>query len=146
MTQYGVKPSVIEPRHAVPELTTRAAKSYVRLCGGADSYVTSLVVFLFLRDIPASTQCRATIGPPAKRHFNGASLEGHWRPTLRGLPVFPIDVSHSMCYAMLSVYMCSAIVYLNLYLKCFARFEMLKYFFQKVIRKITQYTDPQTSL
>ena len=23
------------------------------------------------------------------------SLEGHWRPTLRGLPVFPIDVSHS---------------------------------------------------
>ena len=50
---------------------------------------------LFLRDIPASTQCRATIGPPAKRHFNGASLEGHWRPTLRGLPVFPIDVSHS---------------------------------------------------
>ena len=34
--------------------------------------------------------------------------------------------------------MCSAIVYLNLYLKCFARFEMLKYFFQKVIRKITQ--------
>ena len=95
MTQYGVKPSVIEPRHAVAELTTRAAKSYVRLCGGADSYVTSLVVFLFLRDIPASTQCRATIGPPAKRHFNGASLEGHWRPTLRGLPVFPIDVSHS---------------------------------------------------
>ena len=39
--------SVIETRHAVAELTTRAAKSPVRLCGCADSYVTSLVVFCF---------------------------------------------------------------------------------------------------
>ena len=48
-----------------------------------------------------------------------------------------------MCYAMLSVYMCSAIVYLNLYLKCFARFEMLKYFFQKVLRKNNTIHGPQ---
>ena len=31
---------------------------------------------------PAWTQCWATIGPPAKRHSNGVSLEGRWWPAL----------------------------------------------------------------
>ena len=35
---------------------------------------------------PASTQCRTTIGPPAKRHLNGVSLEGQWWPAFRFLP------------------------------------------------------------
>ena len=33
----------------------------------------------------ASTQYRVTIGPPAKRYFNGVSLAGRWYPALRCL-------------------------------------------------------------
>ena len=32
-----------------------------------------------------SKQCRATIGPPAKRHLNGVSLAGRWWPDFRYL-------------------------------------------------------------
>ena len=34
---------------------------------------------------PASIQCRATIGPPAKRHLNGVSLAGRLWPAFRCL-------------------------------------------------------------
>ena len=33
--------------------------------------------------IPASTQCQATIDPPAKCHPNGGSLAGRWWPAFR---------------------------------------------------------------
>ena len=41
-----------------------------------------------LSDILASTQCRATIGAPVKRHLNGVSLVGRWWPAFRCSPVF----------------------------------------------------------
>ena len=37
----------------------------------------------------SSIQCRAIIGPPAKRHLNGVSLAGHWWPVNSGIWILP---------------------------------------------------------
>ena len=37
----------------------------------------------------SSIQCRAIIGPPAKRHLNGVSLAGRWLPANSGIWIPP---------------------------------------------------------
>ena len=42
-------------------------------------------IILLLSYHPTNIDCRATVDPPAKRHWNGVSLVGHWWSGFRSM-------------------------------------------------------------
>ena len=55
------------------------------VCKNLHFWTAEQMVLITYTFYPASMQCRATIGPPAKHHLNGVSLVGQWWPSFRYL-------------------------------------------------------------